>query len=251
MRLRLFLLLGAALALGLTGWLTRWGGAPWLEELAAVFAPEGVPPEEFARLQDQVARLGAENVLLRGRLGQYDGIKGEGQVPPERVVVARGRIISRSIRAGRRYAELDIGRVDGIERGMPVVDGWSLAGVVAGTDDGRCLIQWVSDGESRIAARVITSDDDGKPKLLCECICAGTGRRAELQLEGLETGSGIEVSPGMHIVTAGGDGRLPPGLVLGSITAAGRAGGDRWQVVVRPSRDPELAESLLVLRLAK
>ena len=249
MRLRLFLLIGSALVLGATGWLTRWGGGIWLGELASSFAPEGAPPEDFARLQDQVARLSGENVLLRGRLGQYENIKGEGQTPPERVVVARGRIISRSIRAGRRYAELDLGRIDGIERGMPVVDGWSLAGVVAGTDDGRCLVQWVSDGESRIAARVITTDEDGKPKLLCECICAGTGRRAELQLEGLETGSGIDVSPG--IVTAGGDGRLPPGLVLGSVTAAGRAGGDRWQVVVRPSRDPELAESLLILRLAK
>jgi cell shape-determining protein MreC len=167
------------------------------------------------------------------------------------VIVARGRIVGRTLRAGRRYGELDIGRLDGVEKGMPVADGWALAGTVAGTDDGRCLIQFTSDAESRIAAQVIAPDDEGKPRILCEGVVAGTGKRGTLALEFVDAISGLDLAPGMDVVTAGGDARLPPGMVLGTITAAGRGGGDHWLVDVKPHRDPELAESLLVLRLAK
>jgi cell shape-determining protein MreC len=52
----------------------------------------------------------------------------------------------------------------------------------------------------------------------------------------------------MAVVTSGAEGRFPAGMVLGSIREASHAGTEAWQVSIMQARDPELAESLLVLR---
>lgn len=256
MRLRTAVLaavIGVAAVLGPLVWLRGWA-APLVGALAGAISPAGrtSADEPEAVLREQVVRLGAENAVLRGRLGDYAAIEGEGRATPERVVVARGRIIGRTRRASRRYLELDVGRVDGVVKGMAVVMGWSLVGQVSGTDDGRCLVQEITDGESRVAASVIDAGDAAKPPArLCEGVLAGRGRREVLGLEFIETGPDLALRPGLGVVTAGADGRFPAGLVLGAIRSASHAGGEAWQVEVAPPRDPELAESLLVLRFER
>ncbi|MBN8525944.1 MAG: hypothetical protein J0M02_11465, partial [Planctomycetes bacterium] len=79
---------GAAALWGRPGWLLT----PWQRTVA----PSEGQHQALRLLQDQVAKLEAENALLRARLGQYARIAGEGGFPPERVVVARGRIVGRT-----------------------------------------------------------------------------------------------------------------------------------------------------------
>ena len=246
-------LVGVVAVLAPLAWLRGWT-APVIGILAGSLAPAGrtAADEPEAVLREQVVRLGAENAVLRGRLADYAAIEGEGRATPERVVVARGRIIGRTRRASRRYIELDVGRVDGVVKGMAVVMGWTLVGQVSGTDDGRCLVQEVTDGESRVAAAVIDAGDAAKaPVRLCEGVLAGRGRRDVLGLEFVETAPELDLRPGLGVVTAGADGRFPAGLVLGAIRSASHAGGEAWQVEIAPPRDPELAESLLVLRFER
>jgi len=251
---RTWWIIGGALALGASGLLGSLRGTigPVLLPFQRAVAGEGVTPaaEEVAVLREQIAHLGSENIVLRTRLADYAGIIGEGQVPAERVVVARGRIIARSSRAGRRYLELDVGRIDGVAKGMPVVAGWGLVGVIAGTDDGRCLVHLVTDREFRVAATVLSAPGPGTPgRILAEGVLTGLGRRDELRLEMVEPAADQELTAGLAVVTAGSDGRLPTGLSLGTITRALPLGGNRWEVTVGPTRDPERHESLLVMRL--
>jgi cell shape-determining protein MreC len=215
---------------------------PWQRGLA----PGGGDTALVDQLQsarEQVVQLNAENVVLRTRLEEYRTLRGEGGILLERTVVVRARIIGRTLRLGRRYCELDAGAVDGVAKGMAACAGLSLVGMVVGVQDGRCLVQQVTDSESRIPATLF----DG-PKLLAEGVLAGTGQRGLLLLEFIEDRSGLAVTPGMQVVTAGSDGRLPPGLVLGAVSAAARSTtADHWRVEVSPLRSAEAAESLLVL----
>ena len=269
MRLRTYLLAGGAgilalsgaMALGPLGWV-RAHLAPITQPVAAAFALKGATAADdvAGALREQLAKLGGENAEMRARLSEYSQIQGEGKVSAERVVIARGRIIGRTRRSGRRYLELDIGRVDGVVKGMPVAMGWTLVGQVAGTDDGRCLVQELTDAECRVAAMVLdmgagkeTPGEGGSakptvPTRLCEGVVAGTGRRNELILTFIDASPELPLRPGLAVVTAGADGRFPAGMVVGSISEANHAGTDTWQVRITQPRDPELAESLLVLR---
>lgn len=262
MRVRVYVIAGVAGALALLG-STAIAPLPWLraylagglQPLAASVAPGGrtAADDVVATLQEQIAKLSGDNIELRARLEGYAQIEGEGKVLAERVVVARGRVIGRTRRSGRRYVELDIGRVDGVAKGMPVAMGWSLVGEVVGTDDGRCLVQELTDVESRVAAMVLAVQGNegaakSPPIRLCEGVAAGLGRRRELQLNFIAAAPDVQLRPGMAVVTSGAEGRFPAGMVLGSIREASHAGTEAWQVSIMQARDPELAESLLVLR---
>lgn len=209
-------------------------------------APGGAEEQELTALREQAIRLNAENVVLRTRLSEYLSIKGEGGVPPEQAVVVRARVIARTQRAGRRYCELDAGAIDGVAKGMPACSGWSLIGVVVGLQDGRCLVQEVRDVESRIPAMIL----DTKRKV-AEGVLAGGGRTRRLALDFVEVQEGVEIQAGMQVVTAGADGRLPAGLVIGTVAEATRGGsGEHWRIAVEPVRTADNVESLLLIRFA-
>ncbi|MBA3700654.1 MAG: rod shape-determining protein MreC [Planctomycetes bacterium] len=202
--------------------------------------------QRLLRIEDQLVRVSAENALLRTRLQDYLAIRGEGGIPPEQAVVVRARIIARTVRQGRRYCELDAGAVDGVTIGMAACLGWSLVGAVVGVQEGRALVQLVSDSESRIPATLL----DGE-KILAEGVLTGSGKRGLLLLDYIEERDELQVTAGQRVVTAGSDGRFPPGLVLGTVTAATRSPtAGHWHVEVAPLREADIAESLLMLKFA-
>jgi cell shape-determining protein MreC len=251
-------LLTAAIVLVITlvlswsgAWRAAWqhlagGIAPWQRELSPILGAEDSLENQLIASREQLVQLSAENVLLRTRLAEYLAIRGEGGIPPEQLVVVRTRIIGRTQRQGRRFLELDAGAVDGVTKGMAVCAGWSLVGMVAGVQEGRCLIQQLSDSESRIPAMLM----DGE-KIVAEGVLAGSGKRASLMLDFIEDRGGIEVTRGMHVVSAGSDTRLPPGLVIGVVSASSRSStANHWHIEVTPLRVAEACESLLVMRFA-
>jgi cell shape-determining protein MreC len=196
-----------------------------------------------AQLQERLIRLNVENVLLRRRLNEYRQIEGDGHLPPAQVVVARGRIVARTQRPGRRFCELD---VDGVDRGMPVVLGWTLIGSIAGMQAGRCVVRQLSDMDSRVPAALY--DDQ---ELLAEGVLRGTGAVDEAALDLVEDRPGLTVVKGQLIVSAGLAG-FPPGLALGTVLDAERGGpAGHWVITVRLLRTAERADSLLVIREAE
>jgi rod shape-determining protein MreC len=202
-------------------------------------------PISLRDLQVLAARLNAENVLLRARLDQYAQIRGEGSFPPERIVVARGRVVGRTTRAGRRFLELDIGSGDGVVRDMPVAAGWSLAGLVTGVREGRALVQELSDNESRVPATILDSR-----QAIAEGVLAGDGEAGFARLDFIVPRDSLRIDSGMTVVTAGSDGRLPPGMLVGTINRALRGtGAEHWRIRVRLAADASAQESLLALRV--
>jgi cell shape-determining protein MreC len=154
-------------------------------------------------------------------------------------------VVGRTTRVSRRFLELDVGTDDGVVRDLPVCAGWSLAGMIAGVREGRCLVQELGDSESRIPATVM----DGR-KLIAEGVLVGTGVPGRARLDYIEPRDDLRIDPGMHVVTAGSDGRLPPGLVLGQIATAMRgSGAEHWRLDVTLAADASTAESLLVMRV--
>lgn len=235
----------ATIVLALAG-KALWGWPGWpFRAWQASIAGGGAGIDPIDDLRAQLTRLNAENAALRVRLAQYEQIRGEGGFPPGRVVVARGRIVGRTARIGRRYLELDVGTSDGVVRDLPVAAGWSLAGMVVGVREGRCLVEEVSDAESRIPAAIL----DGR-QIIAEGVLAGDGEPGWARLDLVEPREGLRIDPGQAVVSAGSDGRLPPGLAIGTVSTAQSPGGsEHWRIRVKLGCDAAAMESLLVLRL--
>jgi rod shape-determining protein MreC len=239
--------------------LLAWGGAwravwqhlagalsPWQRALSPSAAGDETTDQQLVAVREQLVQVNSENVLLRTRLGEYLAVRGEGGIPPEQVVVVRARVIGRTQRQGRRFIELDSGAVDGVVKGMAVCAGWSLVGLVSGVQEGRCLVQQLSDSESRVPAILMDAD-----KMIAEGVLTGTGKRDLFLLDFIEDRGGIDVTKGMHVVSAGSDGRLPAGLVIGTVSGSSRSStANHWHIEVTPLRMAESCESLLVLRFA-
>ncbi len=256
---RSLVLLGVALAVGLGGVLA-WAEGPLAAPLTALrraLQPAGaaVAEQSDPTTRELVGRLAAENAALRDRLQQWAEIPGEGAAVPERTVIARGRIIGRSDRAGRRYVELDVGRADGVIRGMAATAGWSLVGEVVAAEDGRCLVQLCSDSRFRCAGTVTrliapsgSTTAGSTTARLGEGVVAGDGRSAALGLELVGSGPDLPLAAGQVVTTAGADGRFIAGLVLGTIANPRREPGDRWLADIVPGRTAETVESMMVIR---
>jgi rod shape-determining protein MreC len=195
--------------------------------------------------REQALRLNVENIVLRRRLAEYGELTGEGRVAAAQVVAARGAVVARTLREGRRYCELDVGALDGIEVGQAVVRGQALVGRVALVAQGRCAVQALGDAESRIPAALYSQE-----QCLAEGVLRGFGEGNRAHLEFVEDRPGLVITPGQIVVTTSLDG-VPGGLALGTVIEADRGeAADHWRVTVELLRTVDDVESLVVLRPA-
>jgi rod shape-determining protein MreC len=209
---------------------------------SAVNAEPSLTDQQVETMRERFVQMSVENVSLRNRLKEYESIRGEGGVAPQRVSVARGSIVARSARSGRRFCELDVGALDGVEEGMAAIAGWSLIGSVASVQENRCLVQQLTDSESRVPAALFNGQD-----LLAEGVISGTGRRDELALNYLEDRQGLDITPGLRVVSAGLN-DLPAGIGIGLVSVASRsASSDHWTIQVVPMRVAETVDSVLIV----
>jgi len=256
-------ILFAVLVLATLAGATRLLTGPWsqaseaIEPWRADLAERGGVPESADRTasRELLLRMNAENIELRRRLSEYREVADASGLAASQAVVARARVTARSLRRGRHFLEIDLGAVDGVEDGMAVGIGWSLIGVVAGEQLGRSLVRLLSDQDSRVAAHLVPAPSDDGEQLqtltpLALGVCAGTGERGRLELHFIEDRPGLQVEPGMGVLTAGGSGsQLPPRLVIGTVLSAEReATSDHWRIAVQPLRDARQASTLLILR---
>ncbi|MCS6971346.1 MAG: rod shape-determining protein MreC [Planctomycetota bacterium] len=240
------LALAIATAVAISGALAAFLALPQdlLLPLQRWLAPPRMPAEALSDLQARCLQLAAENAALRERLRQYAEIAGESGLPPPRVVAARGRVVARTQRTGRRFVELDVGSADGVVRDAPVVDGWRLVGVVVGVRERRCLVRELADSESRVPAAIL-----GPEGLISEGVLSGSGLPGTARLAFVEDREGRRIEPGMAVVSAR-DAALPYGLAIGRIAQATRgARGEHWRIEVELLADSARTDSLLVLRV--
>lgn len=244
---RTLIIIGIGLAVtgsGAAAWL-RGMLDPVLVPMQRALTVEGDAPDRLRQLDDQVAKLAAENALLRSRLAQYQAVGGESGLAAQVAKTLRGRVIARTQRADRRYVELDVGGIDGVDERMVVADGVNAVGLVVAVQERRCLVQELGDGESRVAAAILGVDG-----VLAEGVLAGTGDADAHRLEQIEDREGLVIRQGMAVVSAGADQRFPIGMPIGTVRSASKGpGDDHWKITVRP-RAGTWPETLLVLKFA-
>lgn len=181
---------------------------PWR---AALASGDEADEDLLIDLRERLAATNARAVILAERVREYEKIA---ERLAERVLT-RARVIARSDRPARRFFEIDVGAVDGVRRGLAVISGWSLVGVVVGERGGSAVVRQIGDRDSRVPASLIVADDQGQAIGEVLGVCAGTGERDRFELLFIEDRPGLEVVPGWEVVTAPGHAQVPAGLVLG------------------------------------
>lgn len=259
--IRQVLILGACLGLTLllagTGLVKRfWIPSSrlltgWRQNLAAT----GPADSALMRTQEELARLKSQMLTLQAELSALTEMSQAG-VNPERVILRRAAVLGRSRRIGRHFWEITGGGADGVRQGMAAVSGWSLVGVVEGEAERTSLVRLITDPESRVPVAVIgqKTDTEGQsaPMEVARGVAAGTGDRVRLDIRFVDDRPGREVLTGMDVVSLGGTGEVPPGLMIGRVVLAERSPQSAlWHIEASPLRRLDDLDQVLILRPAE
>jgi rod shape-determining protein MreC len=191
---------------------------------------------EVATLQDEVARLTAnnaelrhaaeENALLREQL-KFSGGR------PERYTLAN--VISRgdplAAVGPTQTIVIDRGGRDGLVVGMPVLSETGvLVGKIAQVQDGSAQVRLTNHRDCKVAATVLGADG----------LSGITEGERGLTVAMRFIPQTAKIAVGDLVVSAGLEEHMPRGLAIGTVTAVQRAPNDVWQsATVQPLVDPD------------
>ncbi len=214
-----------------------------LERVAAtVFSPITGASGWWADMRDQAAqidRLRTENAKLRSDLTttQADRVRADALDALLRVSsVGRYRFVPAEVTAVApaqdftQAVTIDVGRTDGVETSMTVINGDGLVGHVVKVTPGSSTVVLITDASTSVGARVAGSGEIG--------IVTGTGDQNALSFELLDPMADVKV--GDALVTFGSKGGRPyaPGLPIGRVVeVTGSAGGLTRVAKVEPFAD--------------
>lgn len=137
------------------------------------------------------------------------------------------RIVTKDIFRQENYLTLDVGRADGVEKGMPVVHERGIVGTVMLVSEDYARVMPFLNTDFRVPVRIVPLRTEG--------IVRWTGERPDrLLLEHVVKTEPVE--PGQQVVTSGYSDVFPPGRPVGTVDS----------VEVRPGR----SELLIYLRPA-
>lgn len=155
---------------------------------------------------------------------------------PEHQYVA-ANVIGRDTSPFRSFIFLDIGSDTGVRRDMPVVTNQGLVGLVVELNCCAAKVRLITDPESAVNARLQVTRDEG-------VVVGRPGGGLELQYLSQQA----EINPGDVVLTSGLAGRVPSGLVLGTISAVQRLDYEVLQkAIVTPGVDFNRLEIVLVI----
>lgn len=187
---------------------------------------------ELARLREELASTSetrAENERLRRMLGYTQA--NPGVKVPARVIAINPVSTHLSLR-------IDRGERDGLKRGMPVVTPDGVVGYVLRTTGSASDVLLLTDPQARLGVRV--------QRTRARATAAGAGPGEPLRLENALRTEPLE--EGDLLVTSGGDGVFPSGLVVGRVSAVERrTNGSFLEANVLLSVDMTKVEEVFVL----
>ena len=187
--------------------------------------------------QDRVAQINQE---IR-RLRQFRRLAEKLRLPRSRAVSAR--VLRRGVNWNAGTILIDRGTGDGIEAGCGVLAGPNVMGLVM--EAGRTIsrVALLPRRGVQISARIIETRQTG--------MVSGANGAIELRYVGADRPRADHPRPaaGQAVVTAGLDGVFPPGVFIGSISAARRPAGDIFfRIEINPAARAREVESVIVLR---
>ncbi|MEW5851528.1 MAG: rod shape-determining protein MreC [Myxococcota bacterium] len=191
---------------------------------------------ELSRLRRTEERLGElerENERLRALLHARP-TPGPGEVMAARVIAVGASNVYRTVR-------VDVGRDDGVRRGMAVVNENGAVGSVLRTSGGYSDVLLVSDRQSAV--------DVTLPRTGARGLAHGTAGEGEamLRVEGLERSDDVKI--GDEVVASGLGARFPRGVKVGTVVAVERPENSFYQTAtVQPAVNFRKLSHVLVVR---
>lgn len=181
---------------------------------------------EIARLREEASRTAELERLLDTR----NALEGQ--------TFATASVISRDPSNLRRRIAIDVGREDGVRKGMPVItEGTTLVGTISQVEDGHSWVTLVTDVDSAVSAILLESRAEG--------VLTGSYSR-QLRLDFVEQSA--TVNEGDTVLTSGLNGTYPKDLVIGKVTGVGANRQELFRrVTVEPLASLSRLETVLVM----
>jgi rod shape-determining protein MreC len=230
--------------------------ASWLPSTAAASSPSD---PELTTARERNAALAYElrraHEALDARPNGSDpplaGVEYARATSAERPVLVPARVLHVDSSTSRRSFLIDAGSADGLRRGLAVVHGNSLVGVVQTVASGATRVLRVDDLalESALPAVLVDPGAARDPAVLSKRrgvgVARGTGDGL-LRVTYLAPG---EAKVGDLAVTGAGSEAVPEGLVLGRVIqfADEDRNGD-WEALVEPLRDLDTLSAVYVVK---
>lgn len=187
---------------------------------------------ELSRLREELASTSetrAENERLRRMLGYSESSPG---------VKVPARVMGVNPVATRLSMRIDRGEKDGVFSGMPVVTPDGVVGYVLRSTGHSSDVLLLTDPQARLGVRV--------QRTRARATAAGGGATEPLRLENALRTDPLE--EGDLLVTSGGDGVFPSGLMVGRVNAVERrTTGSFLEAEVLPAVDMSKVEEVFVL----
>jgi rod shape-determining protein MreC len=176
---------------------------------------------EFRNLHSEFERLKQENQELRQWRHVATGLQAENEalrrlthfVPPNSPKVITGRAVSNAGGPFVRSILVNVGRRQGVRRGLAAVAGTGFVGVVVEVGERYSRVLLMTDLNSQIPVIVQTTRDPG--------VLSGDNSDRPILLF---LPQNARISAGDPVVTSGAGGVLPAGLQVGVISAINDAG---------------------------
>lgn len=182
---------------------------------------------------NEMNSLRAENERLKSLLAYADST-------PDLTYVS-GSVIGRSQGIWFDTFTINVGRSQGVEKNMPVVNADGLVGRVSEVGATWSKVIALIDSSMNVSVMVERTRDSGMVRGLLQ---AGNSSDT-LELYYLPSDS--DLMPGDKIVTSGIGGLYPKGLIVGEVTEVSRSSDTQSNAVVQPSVDFRHIEELMVV----
>jgi rod shape-determining protein MreC len=191
-------------------------------------------------LRAENERLQAEIALLREEASRQEELERllETRNALADQTFAVASVIARDSSNLRRRIAIDVGREDGVKKGMPVVtEGSTLVGTISEVADGHSWVTLVTDVDSAVSALLLESRAEG--------VLTGSYSR-QLKLDFVEQNA--TVNEGDTVLTSGLNGTYPKDLVIGKVTGVGANRQELFRsVIVEPLASLSRLETVLVM----
>lgn len=202
-----------------------------------------------AQLRDENTVLHRENLVLKGRLQQFDALEAENRrlrdllgssfKIGDRVLAAE--ILGVDLNPYRQQLMIDKGTTLGVYVGQPVLDANAVMGQVVRVDPLTATVLLITDADHTLPVRVSRNG--------LRTLASGTGTINRLELPHLTNNADIQV--GDELFTSGLDGRFPAGYPVARVVEVRIEPGQPFATVVAEpnARLDRAREALLVWTL--
>ena len=156
-----------------------------------------------------IVALKSENQQLKDELGLEELVT--------EYTVRRGNVISRNPDQWINQVIIDLGTMNGMERGMPVMNNNGLVGYISETNPTSSKVTLISNVDlsaSKVSSEIILDEEEEAIQGIISEYKTDTNQLVMSQIT-----SDVEIKPGTLVTTSGLGGAFPRGLVIGEVEA--------------------------------